>query len=332
MGTRRMKRLEMPEPAGSLLGKLHRLFAEQLPKALEPGTTWTLGGGTVLAARWGHRESADIDIKLGDGNTLRRLREEENPDFVAGLKAAGATKMERDSDQLWRITFKAGRLDLGVGPTTPQEGAEIVETQSGRIEVLSNAQILCGKLKNRALRAPVRDLFDVAVAARRDPRALTIAANAMPEQVFRKFKKIWAENRTNYGFEQRFHLKGVPPEYGREKNNAADCAAAAIEKHRYRALSIEVTGQGIEVRTAGGTGRARYLYATRKEGRRGFDMDGVNAALEARNRKPSKIWRSARIKLQAGTTGAVYDERFETGKAAGMPALGNAGWKKIEID
>ena len=75
---------------------------------------------------------------------------------------------------------------------------------------MSNAQILCGKLKNRALRAPVRDLFDVAVAARRDPRALTIAANAMPEQVFRKFKKIWAENRTNYGFEQSMRGSARP--------------------------------------------------------------------------------------------------------------------------
>ena len=40
---------------------------------LEPGIEYRIGGGTILAARWGHRQSVDVDIQVDKSTKLRDL-------------------------------------------------------------------------------------------------------------------------------------------------------------------------------------------------------------------------------------------------------------------
>ena len=55
----------LPEPGRTLLMKTHAILAEQFPDAHgEPG--FGGGGGTMLAARWKHRSSRDIDVRVSD--------------------------------------------------------------------------------------------------------------------------------------------------------------------------------------------------------------------------------------------------------------------------
>ena len=65
--------MTLPEPAAELLKRTHRILDEFLTP-LTPGRTgWTLTGGTVLAARWKHRESTDLDLVVHPRTEIARL-------------------------------------------------------------------------------------------------------------------------------------------------------------------------------------------------------------------------------------------------------------------
>lgn len=57
-------RLDLPEPAAALLLKTHAILDEHVTPHTPGGEGWKLGGGTVLAARWKHRDSFDLDIQI----------------------------------------------------------------------------------------------------------------------------------------------------------------------------------------------------------------------------------------------------------------------------
>ena len=56
--------LHLPEPASTLLQTTFETIDTALAGILPDRRKWRLGGGTVLAARWAHRKSTDVDIFL----------------------------------------------------------------------------------------------------------------------------------------------------------------------------------------------------------------------------------------------------------------------------
>ena len=143
---------------------------------------WALHGGTLLAMRWdGHRESTDIDLLIGadavttlwemvDGPRLAELDER--------LGRRGWTLLA-DRRNAWSRVYghetDEGRIDLLQTEPRPTTGRRLEQVEGEEIWCLSTAQVLAGKLIGRGHAAPVRDLYDVAVAARRMPRALARA-------------------------------------------------------------------------------------------------------------------------------------------------------------
>lgn len=301
-----MKKVDVPEPAKTLLEKTHGLLDKYLPKALPKGEKWAVGGGTMLAARWRHRLSNDLDILLHEDSNLRKFDGDRGREMEADFRATGAIEFDWDSDVCRKILYKTSKIDITVGRATPAEGKETADFGTGTAEILSNAQILSGKLKNRALNPPVRDLFDIAVADEADPESLRIAVNTAPKAEYEILARKWAANSDRYEYEQRFLLEGVPEKYKDKQNNAMLFATAAIRKHRYHLLEIEVTERGIEVRTENALARTEHVYKTAKDGRDGFERTGINAALEARGENPRNIWRTARINLAAKTQRMVF--------------------------
>lgn len=66
------ERIVLPEPGRTLLAKTHKVLTRQFPDVGdEPG--FVIGGGTILAARWKHRRSKDIDVRVSDESGLRVL-------------------------------------------------------------------------------------------------------------------------------------------------------------------------------------------------------------------------------------------------------------------
>jgi len=86
--------LRLPEPAGSLWkrirGIVHDVGSRREGARIEPH----LGGGTTLAARWGHRRSSDIDVTLPGDRSLADLTRNDDDNLARriGGKADSALR------------------------------------------------------------------------------------------------------------------------------------------------------------------------------------------------------------------------------------------------
>ena len=163
---------------------------------------FSFGGGTMLAARWKHRESTDIDILAARGSGLRSTLEGNQANwFAAACEAAGGLEIEYlPATATITVSFPEGQWDLSeLDPPLPGMEA-LAEVDGTPIQALSNSQILAGKLLHRAFEAVPRDLFDLAVAATLDRPALDQGRGGM-----RSGRRRIAHPRT------AVHGPGLPP-------------------------------------------------------------------------------------------------------------------------
>lgn len=165
-------RIVIPGDPGFVLARIMPLLSGWLG---EDGCV--LGGGTVLAVRWRHRVSTDIDL-FTDHQRYRNAivnRREEVTEALERLVAdtgEGSVEVERG----WlRVHFRDGPAALMTipRPTVTDDYTEMVEGTDVPTE--SSAEILARKLQSRILELGVltdRDLYDLLVARRRDPDSL----------------------------------------------------------------------------------------------------------------------------------------------------------------
>ena len=115
-----MEKLRLPEPARSLWNAkrdiVHSLPDEGTGRAVRPH----LGGGTTLAARWGHRRSTDIDILLPGRNTLIDLAQDNDDNIARRLGG----KPEAVSGGRIKIAFSEGKIDLSTLRPSPSLGQQ----------------------------------------------------------------------------------------------------------------------------------------------------------------------------------------------------------------
>ncbi len=69
-----MERIDPPEPARTLLHRVKAALDEWVTPVCPEEAPWRIGGGTLLAARWRHRLSTDIDIFLDERSCIRATR------------------------------------------------------------------------------------------------------------------------------------------------------------------------------------------------------------------------------------------------------------------
>lgn len=65
----------------------------------------------MLAGRWGHRASADIDVCLPKGSGVAALWPSWNAEFVAEVQSLGATEI-REKAQGLTVAFEGGEVSL----------------------------------------------------------------------------------------------------------------------------------------------------------------------------------------------------------------------------
>lgn len=73
-----MDALKLPAPADSLWRRAAKALHDLLKLVPDDRETYRMGGGTVLAARWGHRKSTDIDLWLPEGTGMTIARRGRN--------------------------------------------------------------------------------------------------------------------------------------------------------------------------------------------------------------------------------------------------------------
>ena len=251
--TMRTERIVLPEPGRTLLRRvypiLERRFSGDSARA-----GFIIGGGTMLAARWGHRASKDLDIKVNNSEAYRVVsRMHEEPMLEASLDremhAAGARAKKRSTQLDLMYIFGAEddldppRVDLV--ELSPKLRGQVIRTESEGMSFWSatNEEILAGKWIDRRENSPVRDVFDFAVAGVRDGHALQRAMategtardlDAMVEQL--------AGAQERYSAEGRSGLQGIPSQIEYIREDPARFCAWAIGRWAMTAGEISHDG------------------------------------------------------------------------------------------
>ena len=270
-----------------------------------------VGGGTVLAARWGHRGSDDVDVVVqGVAAYKQMLSAQQTLDELARC---------RGGDVLWvprlhavRIVWTAGdpaisdKLEFFAESESPPRYAERMQDLEGRLtRTLGTRQILWGKL-DRCLRLfSPKDIFDIREAGRRDADELVVAVNAWPVSAMCGLAHVFRSNAATVGGEIEEALRSVAAVASGDGRLVAREAADAVERALYRELTVGVehglvrvdrlTAEGLlpslrwlpaetEIE-AERTGLARYL-----------DCNGISVALDdavavaERSDGVAKVW------------------------------------------
>ena len=107
--------LHLPEPARTLLHTTFETLDGALGEIVPEGRRWCLGGGTVLAARWTHRKSTDVDIFLPANSRIAALDPRWNPRFTNAMNALGASRVEVQ-DRSLKFTENLGESCEGPFP------------------------------------------------------------------------------------------------------------------------------------------------------------------------------------------------------------------------
>lgn len=235
-----MENLSLPEPAASLWASkrdvLHSIPPERFLSTIRPH----LGGGTILAARWRHRLSTDIDILLPGRNSLVDLLQENDRNIVNRLGG----NPEAVSAGRVKIAFEHGRIDISTFRPDPPYGHDETSVDGQLEQVLSSAQILRGKLQ-RVDQMLVRDVFDILTAADEEPAALATAANMVTKQRATAIESAWrnAADTLAHDFDDEIH--GTTCTDGR---TLGPDAAAAFRDHRYTRLEIDIADDQLTIR------------------------------------------------------------------------------------
>ena len=163
--------LELPPRLTRARRSLERLLLE----VLEPSEV-RLGGGTVLAARYGHRTSHDLDYWYS--NAARRRLNEQGNDYVWEMMVGREAQLDPARTSLIRgCAGTIGGVEFGLSPSMEDGWSDPGQAILGsQMKAESTAAILAGKIINRwgtpAATIPIRDLVDVTVAARIEPESV----------------------------------------------------------------------------------------------------------------------------------------------------------------
>ena len=306
-----MRQIErLPEPAGSMWARMRGGVNKAIRKRITDFGGWKLTGGTILAAQWHHRKSTDVDLKVAAKTGLVILDPRYDPGFDREMKALGSGQPRHRQDQII-IPVGGAKIDIFEGTTTPVVGAEHIEIDGQREVVLSNAQILSGKLIGRGFGSPTRDLYDLAVAAELDPQALEAAVNSIPESTWQEMVTRWKETAAAHGVLARDALKDVPKEWIRIADDPATAAIDRTTGARYTLVRIRVENDEVEITTkcAGREERIERIDgSTRGSIDNELDRRGIKAYLDALPRTTAtKILDQIDSKLGKGAT-TIYTE------------------------
>jgi len=127
---------------------------------------WSFGGGTVLMRRHHHRLSKDIDIFVPDPQYLGYLTPRLN------TRADSLTTQYIEQANSLKLIFPEGEIDFVASAPLTEDPTVTEELFGCRVEVETSAEIVAKKVWHRGADFTARDIFDLAMVAEKEPRAL----------------------------------------------------------------------------------------------------------------------------------------------------------------
>ena len=297
--------LHLPEPAKTLLHTACKTIDKVLAEIVPEGQRWRLGGGTLLAARWAHRKSTDVDIFLPENSGIAALDPRWNPRFTNEMSALGASRIEVQ-DRSLKFSFPMGRIEIMQLDPTPSLPPELAVVEGREIAVYSNGQILTGKLYGRGKRLPPRDIFDIAVARHEDPSALRTAVNFLDANLYAEIIHSIRIDAETYADEASHAIIEPAPGWAHLIHGGPDMAIEAIELATYRGVDIRYTGNKASVDLTTGDGwEAGETFASGRELAAGLTRLGLERIMLREHRSVEDFIYAADAKLAAPDAGGT---------------------------
>ena len=190
-----MADLRLPRGPDELLEAVRR----PLGRAFGGEYNLRLGGGTVLAARWQHRHSTDVDLFV-DSDAYHDFRWDTGRRFTLALTAAAPVDRLVVGDDGTFISFHGlpGHVTIHVARGLPFDPRSSDTAHGTEIPLETNAEILAKKFLLRMAigrQLPARDLYDIAVARERDLVALRTALDALRTEQLAEILKLFKDRR-----------------------------------------------------------------------------------------------------------------------------------------
>lgn len=241
-----METLRLPEPAGTLWRRCRSVIEACFGNDTRDDGGFVLTGGTILAARFDHRTSTDIDVLITSCDSLTDYFRggRRHQQLTDALRHIGLTHHEPRPPHQLTFVHPAQQLDLFASQPFPHEPPRHAAIDGHQAAVASTHQILSGKLRGRALRAPVRDLIDLSVSAERDPHACERAINSINATILGPLPSIWERARANYQSEARDDRVIVQPDWKEIQADPALHAVNAIRAFVWRQIDVMYTPHG----------------------------------------------------------------------------------------
>ncbi len=245
-----------------------------------PQPCWHIGGGTILAQRWAHRESTDIDLTVPAGSRVLELDKRFDGTLETDMYALGARDVLM-GETLHRIVFDEGTVDIAELDSCPASGHRRAVIDDYEVAVKSTAQILRGKLE-RALKqeSPARDLFDVAVAHHAEPHALAYATNMLDAERIRDIRNHWGTNAYRLEQEAGTKLLRINPEYEPERRGLIDRAMRRLDGALYRQVTIRRDEGRVAIHTRTNAHVPNTIPVSRDDLSGTFDASGIGTFLD----------------------------------------------------
>lgn len=314
-----MKTLNLPEPAAQLWLATRDVICSLGP----PREPWRpyLGGGTILAARWFHRQSTDIDIIIRDTNNLTVLMQNDEHNVVMRLN--GETMYE-STNQI-KIRKETGIIDLNTAPVQPKNGAERVKLAGRNQHVLSTAQILRGKFERAARPGPVRDAYDIIRASQtdEDPGDLTAAYSLVRDENKQEIEATWAKCDARYEREAEEYLR-LTEETCVDLRRIGSTAAETVIGHRLERVVIELHGNIVTTERTTKNGKTFPEESHAQTTHALYSKNGVEEMLAATGIQSRHVIQRIAVCRSKNLNGVIYDsadprplERF-TGQNTSM--------------
>ena len=278
--------LHLTEPAKSLWATIRNRLAELQHAHEETPETWMMGGGSVLAARWRHRRSTDIDLITSAGWQIRGLENRGRNDFTNTMRALGG-RLDGYNQAAVEMTFP-GRKRLHVFRSEPSPTLGHVDTviDEHRFDALSTIQILAGKLLNRSLRAPARDLYDIVIASEREPAGLHRAVNMLSPDMQGDIAVMWHVRREKIERDARWNLKPLSSSEPLlvSPGELVERAGEVLRSACYQEIEIEPAGPGQPARiiTTTEDGKSEPIIVPRARIEETLEWTGINGCLRVR--------------------------------------------------
>ena len=238
-----------PEPARALYNASRDTIHGLLEKRANDGWGVKIGDGTVLALRWKHRNSEDLDLAIAATPTKAWWNEIHEAMTRAGSDEPIGAEDGIEGNAVPKVVaypFRTGKIDISTNPLRLPHGHSKETVGRDEVTLLSNSQILAGNYWGRGTTAPRRDLYDYAVAAEVDRDALAVAVNAQARWMTKVALDKWWDARDDDRVEPTEEITGTSDRWKTHAANPIDGAIRGVLNNLYDHLDIRMeTGRVI---------------------------------------------------------------------------------------